>query len=90
MVERYFFINLGYRGEKNIIIDEFRGDIDIAHILRWTDRYPVSVEIKGGSMPLRATNYWFTSNLHPNDWYPMVDQETKDALLRRLTIIEIK
>lgn len=37
----------GYQGQKHAIFDEFRGGIDIAHMLRWTDRYPVHIEIKG-------------------------------------------
>lgn len=76
----------GYSGQVSVIIDEFRGSIDISHILRWTDRYPVIVEIKGSSVPLRATTIIFTSNLHPKDWYPDLDQETQNALLRRLDI----
>lgn len=76
----------GYQGETNVIIDEFRGGIDIAHLLRWFDRYPVRVEIKGSSRPLAATNVWITSNLDPRRWYPEIDQETLDALLRRLNI----
>jgi len=77
----------GYQGEENIIIDEFRGTVDISHILRWFDRYPVRVECKGSSMPLQATTFWITSNLAPTDWYPDLDSETKSALLRRLTNI---
>lgn len=76
----------GYRGESSIVIDEFRGGIDISHMLRWLDRYPVRVELKGGSAPLRAQNIWITSNLHPDDWYPELDVETKAALKRRLQI----
>jgi len=79
----------GYRNQRNVIVDEFRGGIDIAHILRWTDRYPVIVEIKGSSRPLLAERIWFTSNLHPNEWYPELDEATKNALIRRLEIIEI-
>ena len=79
----------GYSGQQNVIMDEFRGGIDISHILRWTDRYPVIVEVKGSSTVLLATHIWITSNIHPNDWYPDLDQETKLALLRRLEIIEI-
>lgn len=70
------------------MLDEFRGGIDISHILRWTDRYPVQVEIKGSSRPLLATRIWITSNLHPSKWYPDLDPETLAALLRRLTITE--
>lgn len=76
----------GYRGEKNVIIDEFRGSIDISHMLRWLDRYPVRVETKGGSRPLCAEKIWITSNLDPREWYPELDEETKGALLRRLNI----
>jgi len=76
----------GYQGETNVVIDEFRGGIDISHLLRWLDRYPVRVEIKGGSVCLKALNVWITSNLDPVDWYPEADVETKSALLRRLEI----
>lgn len=76
----------GYRGQDRVVIDEFRGGIDISHMLRWLDRYPVVVEVKGSSVVLKATNIWITSNIHPNDWYPTLDQETKNALLRRLQI----
>lgn len=78
----------GYQGQKHVVIDEFRGIINIAHILRWFDRYPVNVEIKGSSTTLRATKIWITSNLHPRDWYVDLDNATMDALLRRLKIIK--
>lgn len=78
----------GYRGHAHVVIDEYRGGINISHILRWFDRYPVVVDIKGSSTVLAATHIWVTSNLHPRDWYPDLDQPTLEALLRRLTIIE--
>jgi RNA helicase. len=80
----------GYRGQTNVVIDEFRGKIDITHLLRWFDRYPVRVELKGSSWPLRTTKYWLTSNLHPRDWYPDCDALTYAALERRLEIVEIQ
>lgn len=76
----------GYSGQEHVVIDEFRGGIDISHILRWFDRYPVVVEIKGSSVVLRAKSIWITSNLDPRLWYPDLDEETKAALLRRLNI----
>lgn len=76
----------GYAGHKHVVIDEFRGAIDVAHMLRWLDRYPVLVEVKGASVPLVATTIWITSNLDPRLWYPDIDEETKQALLRRLNI----
>jgi len=79
----------GYRDHQHVVIDEFRGDIDIAHLLRWFDRYPVIVEVKGSSVVLKAVKIWITSNLNPTDWYPTLDDMTKQALLRRLTITEM-
>jgi len=78
----------GYTGQKNAIIDEFRGGIDVAHMLRWCDRYPVHLEIKGASRPMDVERIWITSNLHPRDWYPGLDAPTLDALMRRMNIIE--
>lgn len=76
----------GYHGQENVVIDEFRGDISISHLLRWLDRYPVLVEIKGSSTVLRAKTIWITSNKPVEEWYPMIDPLTLDALLRRLEI----
>lgn len=78
----------GYRGQEHVVIDEFRGDIDIGHILRWFDRYPVIVEVKGSSVVLKARKIWITSNLPPKDWYPTLDESTRAALMRRLNVIE--
>lgn len=78
----------GYCGQSTIIIDEFRGDIDISHILRWLDRYPVIVEAKGRALPLLADTIIFTSNLHPRDWFKEIDFPTFEALLRRIKIFE--
>jgi len=79
----------GYAHQTNVIIDEFRGGIDISHLLRWLDRYPVRVEIKGSSRPLMADKFWITSNIHPRSWYPELDNATYLALERRLLITEI-
>lgn len=76
----------GYRGETDVVIDEFRGGIDVAHLLRWLDRYPVRVEIKGGSRILAAQRFWITSNIPPEQWYPDLDAATVSALLRRLEV----
>lgn len=79
----------GYNGQVNVVIDEFRGVIGISHLLRWLDRYPVLVEVKGSSTVLRAEKIWITSNLEPRLWYPNEDSATVDALLRRLEVIEM-
>lgn len=75
----------GYRGQEHVVIDEFRGAISISHILRWLDRYPTIVEVKGSSVVLNCKRIWITSNLSPEQWYPDLDDETKRALRRRFT-----
>lgn len=78
----------GYMGQEHVVIDEYRGGIDISHLLRWFDRYPVVVEIKGSATTLKATTIWITSNLNPRMWYPDLDEETQKALMRRLIVTE--
>lgn len=73
-------------GESHVVLDEFRGGIDIAHLLRWTDRYPLRLEVKGATVSAAYTTIWITSNLDPRSWYPDCDSETVDALMRRLEI----
>jgi len=79
----------GYRGQRVVIIDEFRGGVDVAHLLRWLDRYPLFLEIKGASVPAKFDTVYITSNLHPEQWYPDLDAETKLALIRRFTEIRL-
>lgn len=76
----------GYENQQHVVIDEFRGGIDIAHVLRWFDKWPVIVECKFGAVSFKATKIWVTSNIHPRDWYPELDETTKQALLRRLNV----
>lgn len=75
----------GYWGQTKVIIDEFRGAISVEHLLRWLDKYPVMVDIKGSATPLRADSIWITSNIPPEQWYPGIDDETIKALRRRFT-----
>jgi len=78
----------GYQSQPCVVIDEFRGAIDVSHLLRWFDRYPVLVEIKGSSVVLVADRIWITSNLRPDAWFPELDGSTLAALLRRLHVVE--
>lgn len=76
----------GYSGQKHVVIDEFRGDINLAHFLRWLDRYPVTVDVKFGATCLKAEKIWITSNVDPRDWYPNANSASVDGLLRRMSI----
>lgn len=79
----------GYKGETHVIIDEFRGNIDLSLLLRWLDKYPCTVEVKGGTRSLCATHFWITSNRTPLKWFPELDVASTGALLRRLDIEEM-
>lgn len=75
----------GYKGESNIILDEFRGIIDITHLLLWLDKFPCAVEIKGSQVALKSAKWWIMSNIDPELWYPTVNLQTREALFRRFT-----
>lgn len=83
----------GYKGQEQVILDEFDGQIGITHLLRWLDKYPCSVEIKGGQVPLKALHFWITSNKRPEEWYPATVNSASgaqvSALLARLRIEEM-
>lgn len=77
----------GYLGQEQVIIDDLGKDsIDITHLLRWFDKWPVSVETKGGNMGLLASKFIVTSNFRPDEIYPYHDQ--LPALLRRMRVVE--
>lgn len=76
----------GYVAQTEIIIDDFRGDFCTFHyLLRVLDRYPMRVEIKGGSRELRATTIIITSCHKPENVYNT--REDVGQLLRRITHI---
>lgn len=84
----------GYRGERHVVVDEFRGAIAVENILRWLDRYPVRVEIKGSSVPFLAERIWITSNIGIDEWWKnpitglsTVDPETLEAVKRRIEVV---
>lgn len=87
----------GYSGQTRVILDDFRPDnIPFAILLRVLDRYRFTVETKGSSCPLAATEFWITSPKSPRDTYTGTNHETGstwekeniDQLVRRCTHIE--
>lgn len=78
----------GYKPEshENVVFEEFDGQIDITHLLRWFDRYPVLVETKGSGVVLKCKKIYITSNIDPREWYSNKPQAQVDALMRRLNI----
>lgn len=84
----------GYMGQKNVIMDDFRPDqINFALLLKILDRYRMTVEVKGGSCKLAATNFWITTPQDPRSTYTgrnhitgqTWERENIDQLVRRCT-----
>nr|QTE03542.1 MAG: putative replication-associated protein [Phoenicopterus roseus CRESS-DNA-virus sp.] len=79
----------GYEGEDVILLDEFNGQIPIRDFLRLIDRYPFSMETKGGHTWRVATKIYICSNTPPQEWYP-AEAHQYEKIARRLTsIIEV-
>ncbi|UYD39163.1 MAG: replication associated protein [Wigfec virus K19_513] len=79
----------GYNGEKKMIINEFTGQIPLEKLLQICDKWPYTVNIKGGSTPMNAELIVLTSPIHPKFWYdPNIE---KGQLARRINkTIELK
>jgi len=75
----------GYRGETSVIIDDFSGLIRADYLKTWLDRYPCSVEVKGGARPLNARKIWVTSNHPIEKWYE--NEVDAKAVRRRFSSI---
>lgn len=59
----------GYEGHDVVIVDEYYGWLSWTELLRLCDRYPCSVETKGGSVQFVSKKIVFLSNQHPLEWY---------------------
>ena len=75
----------GYNGQPHVIFDEFRGQISFGQILALLDGYPMTVQIKGGSVHWCPMKIILTSPKSPKDWYPNLPEDSIDQLLRRIT-----
>ena len=74
----------GYDGHTTVVIDEFYAWIPYDFILRLIDYGPLTVETKGGSVPMCATRFIFTSNTEPEAWYNLENKPYQGyPLLRR-------
>lgn len=59
----------GYENHESVIIDEFYGWIPYHQLLRLLDRYPMTVEVKGGAVNFVPKHIILTSNQQPCRWY---------------------
>lgn len=74
----------GYRGQSVALFDDFRGELDAGVMLRLCDRYPMDVPVKGGFTNWNPKRIYITSNIMPEMWWGLADQETMRAFWRRI------
>jgi len=60
----------GYEGQHTVVWDEFYAYCcPFSVLLRLLDRYPLSIEIKGGFQNFVSRRIIFTTNQDPSEWY---------------------
>lgn len=77
----------GYNGQDIVLVDDYRGECDLATLLRVCDRYPMQLPIKGGFVEWSPKLIIFTSNLLPRACYSGKDSESIRPLLRRIDFL---
>lgn len=76
----------GYTDQEVVIWEEFTGEptgLLINQLLQITDKYPLQVQIKGGTVALAQKINIFTTNVPLDEWYPHARESQKAALQRR-------
>ncbi len=78
----------GYQRQSCVLLDDFRTDwMPSSYLLRLLDKWPMTVEFKGGSTAWVPTKIYITTDANPVDWF--ADQAGLSAqVLRRITKIE--
>ncbi len=90
---KYFWVYPGkgwfdsYSGQDIVILDEFYGDMQASLLLKVLDRYPLSVPTKGSHVNFCPKVIYITSNVHPEEWYPNIPDDVRNAILRKITTI---
>jgi len=81
----------GYDGHEDVILDDFRGDFCTFHeLLRILDRYPYTVEVKGGSRQLLAKRIIITCPYPPDRVYHVPEEQLCQLIRRITTITELR
>ncbi len=78
----------GYDAHNVLLLDDFAGaasKMSLSYVLQLLDRYEISVEVKGDSVPLLAKIIFITTNIHPHLWYKWENRKIQyKALTRRI------
>ena len=76
----------GYEAHEDVIIDDYRTNFcSFNELLRLLDRYPMQVEIKGGSREFCPKRIYITTPKNPTDTWNLRSEEDLGQLSRRIT-----
>lgn len=74
-----------YSGQAEVVWDDFgKASCPYSELLRLLDRYPLTVETKGGSVNFAARTLILTSNSLPHLWYYYDQRMLLSAVVRRI------
>lgn len=81
----------GYIGQKAVLIDDWRPNMcTFRHWLRLTDKFPMTLEVKGGTQDAKYERLYVTSPLEPSiaaQKMTLGDDEDIKQFLRRITAV---
>jgi hypothetical protein len=79
----------GYEGQQDVIIDDIRCDFaKFSEWLRLFDRYPVQVEVKGGTRNFISKRIFITAPVRPEEMWQSRTAEDLNQLMRRIEVIK--
>lgn len=76
----------GYISQSCLLLDDFVGaasKMSLSFMLQLIDRYPFTLEIKGGYTELLSSKIIITTNNHPNTWYDYAKRQEQYRALKR-------
>lgn len=81
-----------YRGQRVVVFDDMSGSsVCYRDFKRICDRYPYTIEFKGGCMPLAATTFYLSSCSMPDRWWnpEKVREYNFQEIARRITTVNV-
>ncbi len=76
----------GFKDATPFLFDDLDDSVfSLSYLLRLLDRYPMRVQIKGGSVEWNPPVIIITSNLDLTEWYPNETASKRAGLIRRVT-----
>jgi len=75
----------GYEGQPDLILDDFDDGVCAPAFLKnLTDPYKLRLETKGSTTWAGWTTVYFTSNVAPRTWFPLLRPEDQEAIKNRI------